>query len=100
MRSPGEQRSCEMPRREPASYSCRDLKVRLVHHTDREKKQRKRQEEHSKRGRGFEAADAWYHCGYEYEQQSPLHLSVDGIACWDCIMCSLTYPQNPPGVAR
>lgn len=29
--SPGEKSNCEMPRREPASYSCRDLKVSLAH---------------------------------------------------------------------
>lgn len=42
---PGEKSSCEMPRREPAGYSCRDLKVSLVRRSRRRDSGRKAREE-------------------------------------------------------
>lgn len=63
-----------------------------------EKKQRKRQREEGKRGGGFKAADAWYDRGSTYKLP-PLNLSLDGIACCDCVMCFIAQPQIPSGEA-
>lgn len=59
--SPGKKSRCEMPRREPASYSCRDLKVSVVHH--RWRREKKAEEEtgrgrQKRRGEVFKAIDA------------------------------------------
>lgn len=102
--SPGKKSRCEMPRREPASYSCRDLKVSVVHR--RWRREKKAEEEtgrgrQKRRGEVFKAIDVWYDRGTS-SKLSSLSLTANGIAWqhylfenWQIKKVCITTRRNP-----
>lgn len=82
-----------MPRREPASYSYRELKVRMAHVEGAQSRQRG---DGKINGRFFKLL--MHGMNVDSHPSCLLYLFKDGSACCDCVMCFIT-PQIPSGVA-